>query len=59
MEKLLEEYSEEFGHEHTTENLQIVEQTTNAIILLKGNQDLLEEFGKYYIAQFIKTGNLI
>jgi len=67
MEKLLEEYSEEFGksvldvygHDYTKENLGVVEQTTNAILSLKGSQDLLEGFAKYFVAQFIQQGSLL
>ena len=67
MNDLLTEYSEEFGksvldvfnHKHTEKNLKKVEEVTDALLVLSGNQDLLTDFAKYYVANIIQQNSIL
>jgi len=46
-------------HEHTTKNIEIVGKTTEALLVLKGKQDLLVDFAKYYVANVLQQNGAL
>lgn len=70
MDNLFTEYTEEFGkavldvfsHEHSKANLMIVRDVTIikfALLILIGDQELLFDFAKYYVANIIQQRGLL
>jgi len=67
MDNLFTEYTEEFGkavldvfnNEYSKANLMIVRDVTNALLILIGDQELLFDFAKYYVANIIQQRGLL